>query len=38
MNNDEPEPRASTKIIGITGGIGSGKSTVSQYIEEPKKL
>ncbi len=34
MNNDEPEPRASTKIIGITGGIGSGKSTVSQYIEE----
>lgn len=24
----------STKIIGITGGIGTGKSTVSQYIEE----
>ncbi|MGA9211179.1 dephospho-CoA kinase [Kaistella sp.] len=30
----EPEPRDSTKIIGITGGIGSGKSTVSKYIEE----
>lgn len=30
----EPEPRVSTKIIGITGGIGSGKSTVSKYIEE----
>ncbi|QOW11545.1 dephospho-CoA kinase [Kaistella flava (ex Peng et al. 2021)] len=30
----EPEPRVRTKIIGITGGIGSGKSTVSKYIEE----
>lgn len=30
----EPEPRVSTKIIGITGGIGSGKSTVSKFIEE----
>ena len=30
----EPEPRDSTKIIGITGGIGSGKSTVSKIIEE----
>ncbi|WHF51159.1 dephospho-CoA kinase [Chryseobacterium gotjawalense] len=30
----EPEPRVNTKIIGITGGIGSGKSTVSKYIEE----
>ncbi len=27
----EPEP--SSKIIGLTGGIGSGKSTVAQYIE-----
>ena len=30
----EPEPRESTKIIGITGGIGSGKSTVSELIED----
>lgn len=30
----EPEPRESTKIIGITGGIGSGKTTVSKFIEE----
>lgn len=30
----EPEPRGSTKIIGITGGIGSGKSTVSKIIEK----
>ena len=30
----EPEPRESAKIIGITGGIGSGKSTVSKLIEE----
>lgn len=34
MSKDEPEPRVSTKVIGITGGIGSGKSTVSQFIEE----
>lgn len=30
----EPEPRENAKIIGVTGGIGSGKSTVSQFIEE----
>lgn len=30
----EPEPRENAKIIGITGGIGSGKSTVSKFIEE----
>ena len=30
----EPEPRSRTKIIGITGGIGSGKSTVSKLIEK----
>jgi dephospho-CoA kinase len=30
----EPEPRVNTKIIGITGGIGSGKSTVSKLIED----
>lgn len=30
----EPEPRNKVKIIGITGGIGSGKSTVSKFIEE----
>ena len=30
----EPEPRGKSKIIGITGGIGSGKSTVSKLIEE----
>ncbi len=29
----EPEPREKAKIIGITGGIGSGKSTVSKFIE-----
>ena len=23
-----------TKIIGITGGIGSGKSTLSQYLKK----
>lgn len=34
MIKDEPEPRVSTKIIGVTGGIGSGKSTVSKFIEE----
>ena len=30
----EPEPGEKAKIIGITGGIGSGKSTVSKFIEE----
>ena len=30
----EPEPGEKTKIIGVTGGIGSGKSTVSKFIEE----
>lgn len=34
MIEDEPEPRVSTKIIGITGGIGSGKSTVSKLLEK----
>ncbi len=29
-NSPEPEP----KIIGLTGGIGSGKSTIAQFIEE----
>ena len=28
------KPKLGTKIIGITGGIGSGKSTVSKFIEE----
>ena len=30
----EPEKKKKVKIIGITGGIGSGKSTVSKFIEE----
>ncbi len=30
----EPEPLPSPKIIGLTGGIGSGKTTVAQFIEE----
>ena len=30
----EPEPRENAKFIGISGGIGSGKSTVSKFIEE----
>ena len=30
----EPEPGEKVKIIGVTGGIGSGKSTVSKFIEE----
>ncbi|MGG5210765.1 dephospho-CoA kinase [Chryseobacterium sp. MIQD13] len=29
----EPEP-SSPKIIGLTGGIGSGKTTVARFIEE----
>lgn len=27
------EPDSASKIIGLTGGIGSGKTTVAQYIE-----
>lgn len=39
MENQNSKPTTSnqqpaTKIIGITGGIGSGKSTVSKFIEE----
>lgn len=30
----EPEPLSSPKIIGLTGGIGSGKTTVARFIEE----
>lgn len=30
----EPEPLPLPKIIGLTGGIGSGKTTVAQFIEE----
>ena len=36
-SSEKPEtrnPKLGTKIIGITGGIGSGKSTVSKFIEE----
>ena len=29
-----PKLETGKKIIGITGGIGSGKSTVSKFIEE----
>ncbi|CAA7390297.1 dephospho-CoA kinase [Chryseobacterium fistulae] len=32
--NLEPEPVPSSKIIGLTGGIGSGKTTVAHFIEE----
>lgn len=28
------EPDSAAKIIGLTGGIGSGKTTVAQYIED----
>jgi dephospho-CoA kinase len=28
------EPDSASKIIGLTGGIGSGKTTVAQYIED----
>ncbi|GAB0156268.1 dephospho-CoA kinase [Chryseobacterium sp. Alg-005] len=30
----KPEPEPASKIIGLTGGIGSGKTTVAQFIEE----
>ena len=30
----EPEPLSTPKIIGLTGGIGSGKTTVAQFIED----
>lgn len=30
----EPEPLSASKIIGLTGGIGSGKTTVATFIEE----
>ncbi|SDQ83223.1 dephospho-CoA kinase [Chryseobacterium soldanellicola] len=30
----EPEPSYASKIIGLTGGIGSGKTTVAKFIEE----
>lgn len=30
----EPDPLSAPKIIGLTGGIGSGKTTVAQFIEE----
>lgn len=30
----EPDPLPAPKIIGLTGGIGSGKTTVAQYIED----
>jgi len=29
----EPYPSSSSKIIGLTGGIGSGKTTVAKFIE-----
>ncbi|RNA63565.1 dephospho-CoA kinase [Chryseobacterium nematophagum] len=32
--NPEPEPAPVPKIIGLTGGIGSGKTTVARFIEE----
>lgn len=30
----EPDPLSAPKIIGLTGGIGSGKTTVAHFIEE----
>lgn len=30
----EPDPLSAPKIIGLTGGIGSGKTTVAKFIEE----
>jgi len=32
--NQKAEPDSASKIIGLTGGIGSGKTTVAQYIED----
>ncbi|KQT15331.1 dephospho-CoA kinase [Chryseobacterium sp. Leaf404] len=32
--NAEPDPLSTSKIIGLTGGIGSGKTTVAKFIEE----
>lgn len=34
LDEPEPEPGTEKKIIGITGGIGSGKTTASGFIEE----
>lgn len=31
---NEPDPLSAPKIIGLTGGIGSGKTTVAKFIEE----
>lgn len=30
----EPDPLSAPKIIGLTGGIGSGKTTVAKFIED----
>ncbi|MDQ0592701.1 dephospho-CoA kinase [Chryseobacterium ginsenosidimutans] len=30
----EPDPLSTPKIIGLTGGIGSGKTTVAKFIED----
>ncbi|MCJ8153538.1 dephospho-CoA kinase [Chryseobacterium sp. SSA4.19] len=30
----EPDPLSGPKVIGLTGGIGSGKTTVARFIEE----
>lgn len=30
----EPDPLSAPKVIGLTGGIGSGKTTVARFIEE----
>ena len=30
----EPDPLSAPKVIGLTGGIGSGKTTVAHFIEE----
>lgn len=30
----EPDPLSTSKIIGLTGGIGSGKTTVAKFIED----